>query len=175
MRTYLALSDALLRSLLFALLCVPARSPAILRVLLHAVLCRCAILHALLWSGAAFLRASLWYRVLLRALLRFCVPVKLSCVVLGFPGSSTLCSALLGSLSLSWCLCGRGLSVVLTALRCGIVRSCGLSCGSALRWRSPGLLGSCLLSWALLAFLLVYVGGRSLGTGPGTDESKSFG
>ena len=40
--------------------------------------------------------------------------------------------------------------MVLTALRCGIVRFCGLSCGSVLRWSSPGLLGSSPLLSALL-------------------------
>ena len=61
------------------------------------------------------------------------------------------------------------MSVVLTALRCGIVRSCGLSCGSVLRWSSPGLLGSSPLLSALLGspgFSCCLCGREESGNGP---------
>ena len=180
MRTYLALSDALLRSLLFALLCVPAcspaalrallgfcafscasaRSPALLRVLLHAVLCRCAILHALLWSGAAFLRASLWYRVLLRALLRFCAPVKFSCALLGFPG---FLYALLCSSGLPWpFLVSLREGVVCGPYRaplwyCALLRALLRVCAPVEFSWSPGFLSALVcspgLSWLFLLFM----------------------
>ena len=59
--------------------------------------------------------------------------------------------------------------MVLTALRCGIVRSCGLSCGSVLRWSSPGLLGSSPLLSALLGspgFSCCLCGREESGNGP---------
>ena len=59
--------------------------------------------------------------------------------------------------------------MVLTALRCGIVRSCGLYCRSVLRWSSPGLLGSSPLLSALLGspgFSCCLCGREESGNGP---------
>ena len=67
--------------------------------------------------------------------------------------------------------------MVLTALRCGIVRSCGLSCGSALRWRSPGLLGSSPLLSALLGspgFSCCLCGREESGNGPRDRRIKKL-
>ena len=67
--------------------------------------------------------------------------------------------------------------MVLTALRCGIVRSCGLSCGSVLRWSSPGLLGSSPLLSALLGspgFSCCLCGREESGNGPRDRRIKKL-
>ena len=139
MRTYLALSDALLRALLFALLCVPACSPAVLRALLGFCAFSCA---------------------LLRALLRFCAPVKFSCVLLGFPG---FLYALLCSSGLPWpflvslregVVCGPYRALLwYCALLPALLRVCA---PVEFSW-SPGFLSALVcspgLSWLFLLFM----------------------
>ena len=173
-----------------ALSCGPARSPALLCALLRfcALLCSlvwlscgpvrscalscapactaacgpvcCAILHALLWSGAAFLRAPLWYRVLLRALLRFCALVKFSCALLGFPG---FLYALLCSSGLPWpFLVSLREGVVCGPYRaplwyCALLRALLRVCAPVEFSWSPGFLSALVcspgLSWLFLLFM----------------------
>ena len=139
MRTYLALSDALLRALLFALLCVPACSPAVLRALL---------------GFCAF------YCALLRALLRFCAPVKFSCALLGFPG---FLYALLCSSGLPWpFLVSLREGVVCGPYRaplwyCALLRALLRVCAPVEFSWSPGFLSALVcspgLSWLFLLFM----------------------
>ena len=162
-----ARSPALLRALLRScvcccmrscVLCYPARSPAV-RCCVSArspvVSCALARSPAVLCSGEVFLCSPGLSWIPLRSALLFWAPLAFLSVSAGrgclwsLPRSAVVLCAPAGSLA---GLCSGGVLLV--------------------SWVP---LRSCLLSWALLAFLVVYVGGRSLGTGPGTDESKSSG
>ena len=179
MRTYLALSDALLRALLFALLCVPACSPAVLCAPARST----ALLRALLRSCVCCcMRSCVLCYPARSPVVRCCVSARspvVSCALARSP--AVLCSG-------EVFLCSPGLSWV--PIRSALLfwaplAFLGVSAGGGCLWSLPrsavvlcapagslaGLcsggvllvswvpLRSCLLSWALLAFLVVYVGG----------------
>ena len=199
MRTYLALSDALLRALLFARLCVPACSHAVLRALSSASACSPALLCALLRSCVCCcMRSCVLCYPARSPVVRCCVSARslvVSCALARSPavlcsGEVFLCPSGLSWIPLRSALlfwaplaflsvsAGRGCLWSLprsAVVLCAPAGSLAGLCSGGVLLVSWVPLRSCLLSWALLAFLVVYVGGRSLGTGPGTDESKSSG